>query len=476
MIKPYKMIWILVLFYMFFVITNANSQQVDPNIRYQTLEGWGTSLSWWANLVGEYPDDLIDQICDDLTNPEELNMNVFRYNIHGGDNPLPHSEKPANHFRKDSGPITSYKSGPDAPYDWTANANQRKILKKILERKPDAILEAISYSPPYWMTKSQCSAGAVDKQSNLPIGNENDFAEFLTDIVQFYKDSLGITFQTLTGLNEPSSGYWGADGIQEGCGIYVEQQAKLISEIYDHLKKKNMLSYCNVSGPEESKINQTMKVLASKDYEEIMNKFDQINTHSYNSENSVRSQVANLANKYNKTIWQSESGPLGVPISDSYENNLYVAANQIIPDLKELKAQAWVDWQAASTSKKWGYYTLTDSTETLTKHKNYYVRKQFSKYLKPGSTLIDIRDSTAVAAISKDEKQMVIVHVNQTKSSKKLDFDLSKFNGLDPTVKVVRTSVTENTKSIPTLRIIDKKLSYSSPPQSVTTFIVDISL
>ena len=25
---------------------------VDPRVRYQTVEGWGTSLAWWANVIG----------------------------------------------------------------------------------------------------------------------------------------------------------------------------------------------------------------------------------------------------------------------------------------------------------------------------------------------------------------------------------------------------------------------------------------
>jgi hypothetical protein len=29
---------------------------VDPSIQYQTLQGWGTSLAWWANVVGGFPD------------------------------------------------------------------------------------------------------------------------------------------------------------------------------------------------------------------------------------------------------------------------------------------------------------------------------------------------------------------------------------------------------------------------------------
>ena len=44
---------------------------VDLNTRYQTFEGWGTSLAWWANVVGGYPDanrnDYVTQFFDPVS-------------------------------------------------------------------------------------------------------------------------------------------------------------------------------------------------------------------------------------------------------------------------------------------------------------------------------------------------------------------------------------------------------------------------
>ena len=30
--------------------------KVDPFTQYQTLEGWGTSLCWWGNVIGSWGD------------------------------------------------------------------------------------------------------------------------------------------------------------------------------------------------------------------------------------------------------------------------------------------------------------------------------------------------------------------------------------------------------------------------------------
>ena len=60
---------------------------IDPTLRYQKLEGWGSSLCWWAAQVGNWDEKKVDEIVDLITSPDKLNMNIFRYNIGGGDDP-----------------------------------------------------------------------------------------------------------------------------------------------------------------------------------------------------------------------------------------------------------------------------------------------------------------------------------------------------------------------------------------------------
>ena len=54
---------------------------LQPEITYQSLEGWGSSLCWWAAQVGKWDEAKVDSIVDMLTSPDQLNMNIFRYNI-----------------------------------------------------------------------------------------------------------------------------------------------------------------------------------------------------------------------------------------------------------------------------------------------------------------------------------------------------------------------------------------------------------
>jgi hypothetical protein len=55
--------------------------KVNPRLKYQTIEGWGVSLCWWAHMVGQWDDEKkIDEVVDLITSPDKRNMNLFRYN------------------------------------------------------------------------------------------------------------------------------------------------------------------------------------------------------------------------------------------------------------------------------------------------------------------------------------------------------------------------------------------------------------
>ena len=447
-------------------------QTVDPDLRFQTLEGWGTSLSWWANLVGNYPDSVINAVCDELTDSSELNMNVFRYNIHGGDNPVLHSGEAVNHFRWDSGLITSYKASDSSSYNWNANSSQRRILLELLERNENLILEAIAYSPPYWMTVSNCSAGAVDSDPNLDTAYTDDYADFLTDIVRYYHDSLSITFRTLTALNEPGSHHWHYGGIQEGCHIDTDQQKELIGYLHYELISKNMTGYCGISSPEAVGYNSTYSTLNNYEYgDSIFNKISQINSHGYFHEK--RSGVSDHAYSRGMTLWQSEAGPLGVALS-ALENHLEMAS-RIIGDLRLANVNAWIDWQAVSTDARWGFYTYDTTNQVLEKSKNYYVRKQFSKYIKKDYQIIYVGHANAVAALSPNEEELVIVALNNGSSPENFSFDLSRFASVGSYAQTYRTSSVENFQQLSAVAISNDSLDYTAPANSITTFRVNVT-
>jgi hypothetical protein len=60
---------------------------VDAAMSNQTLEGWGTSLAWWANSAGTWTNTTnYNNLMSALFSPTSgLGLNYLRYNIPGGD-------------------------------------------------------------------------------------------------------------------------------------------------------------------------------------------------------------------------------------------------------------------------------------------------------------------------------------------------------------------------------------------------------
>ena len=111
----------------FFALAQAATQsppkatvRINTNKPKQTIEGWGSSLCWWAAQVGNWDDSQIDEIVNLIVSPEGLNMNIFRYNIGGGDDPS-HTD---GHMVKGKGKraeLEGFLPHPDSAMNWSAD-------------------------------------------------------------------------------------------------------------------------------------------------------------------------------------------------------------------------------------------------------------------------------------------------------------------------------------------------------------------
>ena len=107
--------------------------------------------------------------------------------------------------------------------------------------------------------------------------------------------------------------------------------------------------------------------------------------------------------------------------------------------------------------------------------KKYYAMGQFSKFIRPGDTIIHCNDNT-LAAFNSKTKEVKIVCVNCSAKDSPIAFDLSDFNKSDHKVKVIRTSGNlengENWTVLNDLKLTDNTFSTELKGNSVTTFIV----
>ena len=444
--------------------------QIKLNDRLQKIEGWGVSLSWWANEVGKkFSDHQLDTLCYWLTDKDELNMNVFRYNIGGGDVPGHH------HMRKDA-QIPGYKNSQTEAYDWSQDTSQRKILLKINRIRNDAIYEAASYSPPFWMTKSGCSAGDTMGQDNLKNDYFGEFANYLTDVVKHYKDKYGIVFRTISPVNEPFSNWWKMNGNQEGCAFSQDDQEKIIRELYKSLKSKNMLSYSSIAVMDANSIDECVKGIEGyAESKGLLSCISQINTHSYNG--TKRAELLQLAKKYHKRLWQSETGPLDINLN-GFDNFLFMA-KRLITDLNVLQPVVWCDWQYMSggLGSVWGLVDYNESNGTFERTKGYYCRKQFSKYIKPGYTIVSNNNEYVLSAVSPDNKKLVVVIVNRDPLEKKISVELPSNTGIGDKILCLRTSENEDCVLLrrAPINVVGSTINVISKAKSISTLTISLN-
>ncbi|WP_437648995.1 glycoside hydrolase family 30 protein [Sorangium sp. So ce362] len=435
--------------------------RIDTDVLHQSFEGWGTSLCWWAHHVGGWAEAKRNAVVEAVVDPVRgLGYNIFRYNIGGGENP---SHEHMERHRE----MPGFQDA-DGTFTWENDANQRAILLRIAERGEDLIFEAFSNSPPYWMTSSGCASGSRTGGDNLKADHYDDFAHYLTEVVRHYRDEHAITFRSLEPLNEPHANWWKSDGSQEGCHFDRASQEKIIQEVAKQLASKG-LGETVVSASDENSMDDAVQNLRAFGAGTLA-ALQQINVHSYAG--SRRKELRQLATELGKRLWQSESGPLGQSLSDDTDTALFMA-ERIIRDLRELRPEAWVDWQSGDPARSWASFTLNDSEQSYAPIKRFYMHAGFSRYIRPGAIFVDVDSEDMVAAVSADGSSLTLVVRNGDRSaSRGYTLDLTRLPTVGLAAEAHRTSRTEDLERLPDMAIEDYRLAITVPAFSITTFVI----
>jgi O-glycosyl hydrolase len=442
----------------------------------QTIEGWGTSLCWWASEAGKWKDEKkIDELVDYLTAPDKLNMNIFRYNIGGGDYP----SHIGGHMVMGKGKraeMEGFKPSATAPYNWNADAGQRKVLLKIRAKRPDIILEAFANSPPYWMTYSGCSAGNNPAtQDNLKPEYYEPFCDYLLEVCKQYKRTYNVEFRTLEPFNESLTGYWNSLGSQEGCHFEPSTQATIIRLLHAKLLKSGLRT--QIAASDETSLSHFLKILDAYEKEgDLLPKIRQLNTHTYHGTAEERERVRQKTVLLKKPFWQSETGPSGK--AGGLMSNLLLT-QKLFDDMRLMQPVAWLDWQMMEEwNDTWCLFQGKFSSENFRLVKNYYVRMQITRFFRQNYRMATTDHARCLAAVSPSGKRLVVALLNPEESPEKWAIKIPVLAAL-PASKLAalacRTSETENCESFPfSLGAKSQELSYSAPPNSLTTIVINI--
>ena len=463
------------------------------------FQGFGTSFCWWPNRLG-YSEILSEKSATAFYDKNSgLGLTISRYNIGGGDDPT------HDHITRTDSKVPGYAVNPNYDestqtytwdYDWTKDFNQRNVLLKALEKnKEEIIVEAFSNSPPYFMTYSGCSSGAnYAWENNLKIDAYDSFAKYLADVSEHFKNEWNVNFQSISPMNEPYTMYWSAYSTkQEGCHFdQGDSQSNIIIKLKKALEEKG-LSDIQISATDETSIDTQ---LSSYKYlkDEAKNIVTRIDTHTYGGQR--RFDLRTLAETEGKNLWMSEVD--GGDMAGTNPGEMGAAlwlANRIILDLNGLRPSSWVLWQVIDNhickdgydgkqdtgmvdlnGGYWGVAVADHDNNEIILTQKYYAFGQFTRYIRPGYTIITGGDNS-VAAYDSEGKKLVIVATNTNGDDKSVDFNLESFSAVGSKVKVIRTSGSvsngEKWAELDPIDTYGKGFIATLKANSVTTYIVE---
>lgn len=463
---------------------------ITPNPSYQSapFEGWGTSLAWFANATGGYPDDVRTQLRDAVFGPNGLNLNIARYNVGGGNaTDVPPYLRPGgavegwwnpNLGASDAqGAITSkyadrarYRAAWDGDnpqsYNFKADATQRWWIDAI--KGNITHWEAFSNSPPYFLTQSGYVSGGINNPTSeqLAPADMKAFADYLVTVTDELERAHGITVDTIDPFNEPNTSSWqtriGDNGWptsasrQEGAHIGPQAQNEMIAALHARLAQDGTHTHAVISAMDET--NPSTFVTNWRTYTpESRQRVGQYNVHTYGS--SDRPVVRDIAKIDGTPLWMSEvegdwSPGKGLDLTEM--GNGLGMAQHITDDLRELEPTAWVFWQPVEDlynmekveKLNWGSVFIDfdcnadgksarriadgdadPSCKVLTNSKFNTVRN-FTHYIRPGAHLIPTSSRESTAAVRADGSGLDIVHINASNEAREVTVDLSLFDSV----------------------------------------------
>ncbi|ROP44793.1 RICIN domain-containing protein [Pseudokineococcus lusitanus] len=477
----------------------------DPSYRGEAFEGWGTSLVWFANATGDYPDEVRERLADLLFGEDGLRLNIARYNVGGGNAPdVPDYLRPGGAvpgwWQAPEGTTREDTDwwDPENPEHWDeeADAAQRWWVDRI---KGDVThWEAFSNSPPWFQTVSGYTSGGFDSSADqIRSDRVDDFAAYMTGVVDRLEAAHGIDVDTIDPLNEPNTPYWGTQlgedgnptgGRQEGAHAGPRSQAEVLAALDRALETAGtdaVISAMDETNPGTFATNW----YAYPD--EVRDAVEQLNVHTYGT--GQRPVVRDIAKGWDKPLWQSEvEGSWGSGQDfESMEPGLGMAG-RIVDDLRELEPTAWVFWQPvedydnmkpggeSAAGANWGSIqlpfdcTAEDTLETCPIYTNtkFDTTRNFTHYIRPGDHLLGVDDTSTVAAETR--RGATVVHVNDTAAPREVTLDLSGFRLVQrgATVTPVVTDADGALVGGEPVPVADERASLVVPAESVTTFLV----
>lgn len=212
---------------------------IDIGKTFQTIDGFGASDCWTANYVGrDWEANQKESIArllfsQDINNgtPEGIGLSMWRFNLgagtaeQGDDSGIDDKSRRAESFLN-----------ADGTYDWSRQQGQQYFLEKAREYGCGSFV-MFSNSPPVHYTYNGKGFSARGARSNLKEEHYDDFAAYMANVAEYFKNNKNITFSYISPVNEPQYNW---ESGQEGSGWQNAEIKRLVMGLDNALSRKNL--------------------------------------------------------------------------------------------------------------------------------------------------------------------------------------------------------------------------------------------
>ena len=136
-------------------------------------------------------------------------------------------------------------------------------------------------------------------------------------------------------------------------------------------------------------------------------------------------------------------------------HQLILPGQRLIQDMRLMRPAAWIDWQYVEDNNDQWCLVQGDfygGTQEFHRVKNYYVRQQFSRFMREGYRFVETTEEHTLAAVSPTGDTLVVVSVNRAAHDRQMQADMSGISRKGTKQKkarAYRTSGTENLAELP---------------------------
>jgi glucuronoarabinoxylan endo-1,4-beta-xylanase len=395
---------------------------VDYSKPLQTIQGFGASITWIAADLPNFAPADQTTILDALynTNVPSAGLSWIRVGTM------------LCQFNPSAGTYNFSDPTIQGEVNWVKRVNAAYGAHNVF---------ASTWTPPAWMkSNNSCSNGG-----SLNTANYGDFATTMVNWLQDWKSAVGSEVNVESLQNEPN------ENVSYDSCIYTPAQVNAVSTGYLVPAMRNAGLTSQYTVPEPSVYggssyyasNWATPILSDN---VMASDISFMSTHGYGQLQNL-AQPCTVCKQYNKPIWQTEvmssTGGYTGTITDAqtWTTSIYQALNQG-------GFSAWFYWWAMTYSNdNGGLINYSNTNWTYQIPKRVYAIGNFSRFIRPGSTLLTSTSSLSsvesTAALPTSGK-IALVLSNTSSGSQTVTVTLANASSLPSTVTPYVTSSTQN--------------------------------